>query len=93
MAAMSVSATHSASTLDWGRTHYVEAWKRQDELVAKRLTGEVCDTLVLTEHEPVFTIGLHQDAARHQQLMQQLQTITSRLTELENNARLVEAGK
>lgn len=35
----------------------------------------------------------NQDAARHQQLMQQLQTITSRLTELENNARLVEAGK
>ena len=65
MAAMSVTATHSASTLDWGRTHYVEAWKRQDELVAKRLTGEVCDTLVLTEHDPVFTIGLHQDAARH----------------------------
>lgn len=62
---MADTETQTATTLDWGRTHYVEAWKRQDQLVAKRLTGEICDTLVLTEHDPVFTIGLHQDAARH----------------------------
>ncbi len=45
-------------TLDWGRTRYADAWKQQDELVARRITGEIGDTLVLTEHDPVYTIGL-----------------------------------
>jgi lipoyl(octanoyl) transferase len=46
------------AVLDWGRTPYEAAWRRQDELVAKRIAGEIGDTLVFTEHEPVFTIGL-----------------------------------
>lgn len=55
----SVNAPASVvSVLDWGRTGYEEAWRRQDELVARRIAGEIGDTLVFTEHEPVFTIGL-----------------------------------
>ncbi len=50
------------STLDWGRTRYEEAWRRQDELVAQRLAGRIGDTLVFTEHEPVFTTGLRRGA-------------------------------
>ena len=51
--------------LDWGLTRYEDAWRRQDALVAQRLAGEVGDTLVFTEHEPVFTIGLRAGAENH----------------------------
>jgi lipoyl(octanoyl) transferase len=48
----------ATTTLDWGRTRYADAWRRQDSLVAQRIAGEIGDTLVFTEHEPVFTVGL-----------------------------------
>lgn len=51
--------------MDWGRTPYAEAWARQEELVARRITGDVGDTLVFTEHDPVFTIGLRSGADAH----------------------------
>ncbi len=51
--------------VDWGRTRYAEAFRRQDALVARRITGEIGDTLVFTEHEPVFTIGLRGGADAH----------------------------
>ncbi|MCC6407017.1 MAG: lipoyl(octanoyl) transferase LipB [Planctomycetes bacterium] len=41
----------------WGRTSYLDAHARQQELVAQRLSGAIGDTLVLTEHEPVITLG------------------------------------
>jgi len=46
------------ATLDWGRTRYEDARRMQDELVAQRIAGEIGDTLVFTEHAPVFTLGL-----------------------------------
>ncbi len=46
------------ATLDWGRTRYEAALRMQDELVSSRIDHRVGDTLVLTEHDPVFTIGL-----------------------------------
>lgn len=52
----------SLTLLDWGRTEYRDAWDRQGELVAKRLRGEIGDTLVFTEHDPVFTLGLRAGA-------------------------------
>ncbi len=52
------ATTPAVTTLDWGRTRYEAAWHAQDELVARRITGEIGDTLVFTEHEPVYTIGL-----------------------------------
>ncbi|NDV60933.1 lipoyl(octanoyl) transferase LipB [Puniceicoccales bacterium CK1056] len=52
-------------TVDWGRTAYREAWDRQLELVENRKAGGCADTLVLTEHEPVFTIGARQGAGDH----------------------------
>lgn len=53
------------ATVDWGRTRYREAWQRQDELVAARLAGGAPDTLVFTEHEPVFTLGMRRGAEQH----------------------------
>jgi len=52
-------------TVDWGRTEYEAALERQKALVAQRRTGEVPDTLVFTEHPPVFTIGQRKGADQH----------------------------
>ena len=41
----------------WGRTRYAEAHALQEELLAKRIEDELGDLLILTEHEPVITIG------------------------------------
>ena len=51
--------------VDWGRTSYDEACSRQAERVARRITGEVADALIFTEHDPVYTIGLRSGAEQH----------------------------
>jgi len=58
-------ATATAPFLDWGRTEYRAAWARQLELVDRRIAGAIGDTLVFTEHEPVFTVGLRRGAEAH----------------------------
>jgi lipoyl(octanoyl) transferase len=50
------------ATLDWGRTEYRVASDRQLALVAQRIAGEIGDTLIFTEHDPVFTLGLRRGA-------------------------------
>ena len=40
-----------------GRTRYEDAYALQQKLVAERVEGKIADTLVLTEHEPVITLG------------------------------------
>jgi len=59
------SSAEATVTLDWGRTNYALAWKQQDELVAQRNVGEIGDTLVFTEHEPVFTLGVRRGAEQN----------------------------
>ena len=54
-----------SSTLDWGLTDYEVARLRQEELVARRISGELPDTLILTEHKPVFTLGVRPGAERN----------------------------
>ena len=54
-----------SATLDWGRTRYADAWERQTAYVAKHLSGEVGNTLIFTEHEPVFTIGSRANSDQH----------------------------
>lgn len=53
---------HPPATLDWGRTGYAEAWRRQEAQVAQRNTGESGDALVFTEHNPVYTMGVRKGA-------------------------------
>lgn len=53
------------TTLDWGRTGYADAWRRQEELVARRNAGEVGEILVFTEHDPVYTLGVRSGAEAH----------------------------
>jgi lipoyl(octanoyl) transferase len=40
-----------------GRIRYAEALSLQEDLVRQRQAGEIPDTLLLLEHEPVFTLG------------------------------------
>ncbi|MDF3058232.1 MAG: lipoate--protein ligase [Rariglobus sp.] len=65
--AIATTCTHTAPVhlTDWDRTRYEPAWRAQDELVAKRIVGEIPDTLVFTEHDPVYTVGLRSGAADH----------------------------
>ena len=62
MSATTTRPAAAVSVQDWGRTRYEAAWRRQDELVARRIAGEIGDTLVFTEHEPVYTVGLRSGA-------------------------------
>ncbi|QYY35885.1 lipoyl(octanoyl) transferase LipB [Ruficoccus sp. ZRK36] len=50
---------------DWGRTAYTDAFERQLERVEQRLDGEIGDTLILTEHDSVYTIGARHGAEKH----------------------------
>lgn len=49
--------------VDLGRTAYGEALALQRAVHAAREAGAVPDTLLLTEHDPVFTLGRGADAA------------------------------
>jgi lipoyl(octanoyl) transferase len=62
---MSAPVSSAPAVLDWGRTEYRAAWEHQGELVARRIAGEIGDTLVLTEHAPVYTLGLRTGADAH----------------------------
>ncbi len=53
------------AVVDWGRTRYRDALAAQETLLAARIAGDAPDTLVLTEHEPVYTVGLRAGAAQH----------------------------
>ncbi len=46
---------------DLGKQNYQEVWDVQKELQAKRIKGEIGDTLLLVEHEPVYTFGKNAD--------------------------------
>ncbi len=51
--------------IDWGRTEYQAALERQGDLVNCRILGEMGDSLVFTEHDPVFTLGLRSGSQAH----------------------------
>lgn len=51
--------------VDWGRLGYQDALTRQEELVEQRLNGSICDRLIFTEHNPVYTVGRRIGAERH----------------------------
>lgn len=64
---MSMESEHSAplKIIDWGRTEYGWAFDQQKALVDQRKNGSITDTLVFTEHEPVYTMGMRKGAEQH----------------------------
>jgi len=45
------------NVINLGLKDYQEVYNLQREFVKKRYKGKIADTLILTEHSPVFTIG------------------------------------
>lgn len=56
------SGGESVRIEQWGVVAYEEAFRRQLELHARRVAGEVPDTLVVVFHPPTFTLGRHAPA-------------------------------
>jgi len=50
------------SVVDLGTASYRDAWARQLELVEQRKSDAVPDTLLLVEHDHVFTLGRRREA-------------------------------
>ncbi len=50
---------------DWGITDYGVALERQLMLVESRKRDAIPDTVVFTEHNPVYTVGVRRDAVQH----------------------------
>ncbi len=48
--------------INWGVTDYAAAMRLQLDLLQRRISGLVPDTLVFTEHRPVYTLGRRKDA-------------------------------
>ena len=61
----SATVNSATKTTDWGRTDYRAECEQQATLVAQRIAGEIGDTLIFTEHHPVFTLGMRNGADAH----------------------------
>ena len=46
---------------DLGTSHYKRTWELQKELQLQRIENNIDDTLLLVEHEPVYTFGKNAD--------------------------------
>lgn len=68
MAAVELAVEH------WGLVPYAEALARQEALVDRRWRGEVPDTLVLTEHPAVLTLGTRPGGEAHLRWSEQERT-------------------
>jgi len=55
----------SPQYLDWGLTDYENAFERQLKLVEARINNEIGNTLVLTEHHAVYTLGKRKGTEDH----------------------------
>jgi len=53
--------TEQIIVLDLGHRPYQEVWDLQKEMQAKRINTQIEDTLILVEHEPVYTLGKNAD--------------------------------
>ncbi len=52
-----------AGVMALGRIAYGDAWALQKDLVERRARGDICDTVIVCEHDPVYTLGRRRDAA------------------------------
>ena len=55
----------SPLTIDWRLIPYAEALEKQQELVRRRIAGEIPDTLILCDHPATYTFGARPGAESH----------------------------
>lgn len=56
-------ALDTITVRELGRARYADVWRLQHAMQAQRQAGQIGDTLLLTEHESVFTLGRSADAS------------------------------
>jgi lipoate-protein ligase B len=54
---MTRETLHSIQAVDWGHLAYGEAHTRQLDALARRIAGQIDDTIFLVEHPHVYTYG------------------------------------
>jgi lipoyl(octanoyl) transferase len=69
---------------DLGRTDFKTAFKLQEEIVADRKADKVPDTLIMVEHNPVYTLGRNTDPAY---ILQSRETLAERGIDLVQTTR------
>ena len=52
-------------TIDWGFKPYLEALELQKSMVEARKNEDIENTIIFTEHEPVYTLGSRIDAIKN----------------------------
>jgi lipoyl(octanoyl) transferase len=52
-------------TIDWGFKPYLEALELQKSMVEARKNEDIENTIIFTEHEPVYTLGSRKDAIKN----------------------------
>lgn len=55
----------SHQTLHWGLTQYADALAQQEELVRLRIQKKIPNTLILTEHHPIYTLGRRPESEKN----------------------------
>ena len=60
-----INPLYRIDIIDWGQTCYEDAFERQKILVDRRITNAIPDTVVFTEHTPVYTIGKRRNAEQN----------------------------
>jgi len=68
---------------DLGKTTYKEAWDLQKQLVEARTNGRIADCLLITEHEPVITMGRGTETKNLLRTPEQLMNLGVDLFEIE----------
>lgn len=66
-----VAAKAALDTRWLGRVGYEDAWEMQRGLALQRARGEISDTLLLLEHDPVYTSG-HRDLVSNVRVSEEL---------------------
>lgn len=59
---MKVDERHLKHYTDWGLTHYDKAFTDQLHYVQNHINRTIEDTLIFTEHYPVYTVGTRKDS-------------------------------
>lgn len=69
MKACREGATQNGPTAQWlGRVPYADGLRLQEEILSRHLAGENADTVLLLEHDSVFTIGRTPDRSSLREL-------------------------
>ncbi|MBX3459775.1 MAG: lipoyl(octanoyl) transferase LipB [Planctomycetes bacterium] len=75
-----------------GRRAYTPVWELQQQLLERRIAGEIGDTLLLVEHEPVYTWGKRTDPAHLKAGAEALRALGADVFEVERGGEVTYHG-